>query len=74
MLVGILDAPIPTELPPNASGKAAADDQILGSLLPTWETRTEFLASGFHWLSPGCCDHLRSEPGNGKYSVTQPFK
>lgn len=43
--------------------------QVLESLPPTWETRTEILASEFG-LSPGYYEHSRGEPTAKKSSPT----
>lgn len=51
-------------------------DQVIGPLLPTWETWIELLAPGFCLISLGCCmgEPTAEKISSLSYPTTPPFK
>lgn len=41
--------------------------QVIGSLLPIWETQIEAPAPGLSWPNLGCWEHLGSEAADGRF-------
>lgn len=53
-----------SRLPVNEDPGRQQVDQVVGYLLPMWETSVDFPAPGF---GPGCHRHKRSDAADGSY-------